>query len=163
MAKKNKLKSKNLLLEQEKIRNDLLQKNEALEKKQSELKILAIRENKILSELEGIETKITSKRYADAINSINKIKQNSGYFQNKLIDSDLIHTDDISELRKAFPNLTEGELTYCAMYKANLSNKEIATILNIDPKSASMRKYRIVKKLGLKNNSSLLNELSLVS
>lgn len=54
-----------------------------------------------------------------------------------------------------FPNLSMGENRLATLVKMNLSNPEIASILVIEPKSVSMYKYRLKKKLGLAEDESL--------
>jgi DNA-binding CsgD family transcriptional regulator len=50
---------------------------------------------------------------------------------------------------KAYPQLTQGERDFCSFVKLNLSNKEIAHLLQISPESVITKKYRILKKLEL--------------
>ena len=52
-------------------------------------------------------------------------------------------------LKQRFPQLTAYELRLCTYLKANLSTKEIATLLNITPDSAKKAKHRLRKKLRL--------------
>ena len=53
----------------------------------------------------------------------------------------------INKLKKRYPKLTVYDLRLCTYLKANLSTKEIATILNITPDSAKKAKHRLRKKL----------------
>jgi DNA-binding CsgD family transcriptional regulator len=50
-------------------------------------------------------------------------------------------------LSEAFPSMTENEKRLASMLRLNLSSKEIASILNISPKSVEMNRYRLRKKL----------------
>lgn len=53
-------------------------------------------------------------------------------------------------LKNQYPNLSSYDLRLCTYLKANLSTKEIATLLNITPDSAKKAKHRLRKKLRIK-------------
>jgi phosphate/sulfate permease len=53
----------------------------------------------------------------------------------------------IQRLCEAHPGLTDNEKRLIALLRLNLSSKEIASILNISPKSVEMNRYRLRKKL----------------
>lgn len=55
-------------------------------------------------------------------------------------------------LKEQFPELTSQELKFCCMIRSNLSTKEIATVLNISPRSVEVKRYRLKKKLQLQDN-----------
>lgn len=53
----------------------------------------------------------------------------------------------IHQLEETFPSMTDNEKRLASMLRLNLSSKEIASILNISPKSVEMNRYRLRKKL----------------
>ncbi|MEG1909847.1 MAG: tetratricopeptide repeat protein [Bacteroidales bacterium] len=55
-----------------------------------------------------------------------------------------------------FPDLTLSERKLCAFLKLNLTIKEIASIMNLDPNSVRVARVRLRKKLGLTNNEETL-------
>jgi hypothetical protein len=55
-------------------------------------------------------------------------------------------------LKEQYPELTSQELKFCCMIRSNLSTKEIATVLNISPRSVEVKRYRLKKKLQLQDN-----------
>ncbi|MBC8193869.1 MAG: hypothetical protein H8E18_15895 [FCB group bacterium] len=59
-----------------------------------------------------------------------------------------IHSDYISNLRIEHPNLTSREIKLCALLRLNLMSKEIANLMNIEPASVDIQRYRIRKKNG---------------
>ncbi|MEQ9403042.1 MAG: tetratricopeptide repeat protein [Cyclobacteriaceae bacterium] len=63
-------------------------------------------------------------------------------------------------LRAEFPSLTLNEIRLCSLLKMNLMNGEIASILNVETKSVTMKKYRLKKKLGLSEGDDLVKYLS---
>lgn len=52
-------------------------------------------------------------------------------------------------LKACYPELTAYDLRLCTYLKANLSTKEIATLLNITPDSVKKAKHRLRKKLDM--------------
>ncbi|GAB3637175.1 hypothetical protein GCM10027422_27650 [Hymenobacter arcticus] len=66
-----------------------------------------------------------------------------------------IHPEFFAQLRLRCPALTAGELKQCAYVKLNLTNKDIAGLLNIEPGSVKISHYRIKKKLELPEDESL--------
>ena len=67
------------------------------------------------------------------------------------------HPNFYKEIKTDFPTLTRNELKHCAFVKVNLSNKEIAKIINVSPKSVVMAQYRLKKKLKLPANQNLFD------
>ncbi|RLD70624.1 MAG: inorganic phosphate transporter [Bacteroidetes bacterium] len=53
----------------------------------------------------------------------------------------------IHRLTESFPKMTDNEKRLASLLRLNLSSKEIASILNISPKSVEMNRYRLRKKL----------------
>ena len=53
----------------------------------------------------------------------------------------------IHRMSEAFPSMTGNEKRLAVLLRLNLSSKEIASILNISPKSVEMNRYRLRKKL----------------
>jgi len=53
----------------------------------------------------------------------------------------------IHRVSETFPSMTENEKRLAVLLRLNLSSKEIASILNISPKSVEMNRYRLRKKL----------------
>lgn len=104
--------------------------------------------NKILK-----ETKLESL----AVNQRKKIQQLIQFNDNQLrINQDLeelfvnieqVNADFFERLNQIAPELTASEKQICALLRLNLSNKEIASIRNISPKSGEMARYRLRKKL----------------
>jgi len=66
-----------------------------------------------------------------------------------------VHPSFFSGLQEKHPELTSYELRYCAFLKLNLSAKDIAQINNISLRSVYMFRYRLKKKLHLKEEDDL--------
>ncbi|MCC6252634.1 MAG: tetratricopeptide repeat protein [Bacteroidia bacterium] len=71
------------------------------------------------------------------------------------LNINLINEDFYTSLHHKFPQLSDNEKKLCAMLRLNLSSKEIASILNISPKSVDMNRYRLRKKLEIPTHIEL--------
>jgi len=66
-----------------------------------------------------------------------------------------INESFFDELKKLNPNLTGNDYKLCALIKLNMSVKEMASVLNISPDSLKNARYRLKKKLNLKEEENL--------
>ena len=73
------------------------------------------------------------------------------------IHFDQVHNNFLHNIKRAYPELTPGDLKICAYLKMNLSSKEIAQLLNISLKGVEIGRYRLRKKLGLQQEVNLTN------
>tara|TARA_R110000868_G_scaffold100301_5_gene275904 strand:- start:1486 stop:4275 length:2790 start_codon:yes stop_codon:yes gene_type:complete len=70
-----------------------------------------------------------------------------------------VHEDFFKSLKAKHDNLTPKDLKICAYIKMNLSNKEIAPLLNVSIRGLETHRYRLKKKLDLENEISLSDYL----
>lgn len=63
----------------------------------------------------------------------------------------------IHRISESFPSMTENEKRLAVLLRLNLSSKEIASILNISPKSVEMNRYRLRKKLKVDPKAGLVD------
>jgi AraC family chitin signaling transcriptional activator len=68
--------------------------------------------------------------------------------------------DFFNKLNDLHPHLTPNDIRICAFIKLNIPNKQMASLLNINPKSLEMTRYRLRKKLNLNPGTDLFNYLS---
>ncbi|MDN5350416.1 MAG: hypothetical protein PWQ54_1812 [Bacteroidales bacterium] len=65
----------------------------------------------------------------------------------------------VKKLKQHFPDLTKNEERLCAMLRLNLSSKEIAALNNTSIRAVEMGRYRLRKKLKLKQEQSIIDYL----
>ncbi|MCG8305791.1 MAG: tetratricopeptide repeat protein [Cytophagales bacterium] len=70
-------------------------------------------------------------------------------------DLDQIEEEFFYKIHRQFPNLTNNDRRLMAQLRMKLSSKEISTLNNISVKSVEISRYRLRKKLNLKNGESL--------
>ncbi|WP_053989871.1 LuxR C-terminal-related transcriptional regulator [Mangrovimonas sp. TPBH4] len=70
-----------------------------------------------------------------------------------------VHEEFFNGLKSKFPKLTHKDLKLSAYIKMNLTNKEIAPLMNISVRGVETHRYRLKKKLNLENDTSLTHFL----
>ena len=68
---------------------------------------------------------------------------------------DRIHETFFRNLKQQYPDLTSGDLRFCALLRLNLPTKEIAKLLNISIRGVDAARYRLRKKFNLPQEDSL--------
>lgn len=163
---KENLKQSQLILELEKDKLEIELKEK--DKRLAFITMNGVKRNNLMNELkQEIQEAEQFDQSKEAKQTIRKIL--------KKIESELDNNEDWEIFEKYFnvvfggllerlvlkyPQLTQGDLKLLAYLKLNLSNKEIANLLNISYRSVEMSKYRLRKKLDLEANdnfSSMLN------
>lgn len=72
---------------------------------------------------------------------------------------DLIHENFFRNLVERYPTLTPVDLRFCALLRLNLSTKDIAKFTNLTVRGIETARYRLRKKLGIKDKESLVQFL----
>lgn len=68
---------------------------------------------------------------------------------------DRIHENFFRNLKQQYPDLTSGDLRFCALLRLNMPTKEIAKFLNISVRGVDAARYRLRKKFNLSSEDSL--------
>ncbi len=142
--------------------------NEIIESKKRELTSSTLRliqnsemNNTIIGELEKLN-QYTNNAGNEIIKSIiNNLSLNAGgsIWQEFEMRFENVYESFYRALNKLFPDLTQGEKKLCALLRLNLSSKEIATLMFQNSQSVDMARYRLRKKLNLKQNENLTDFL----
>jgi tetratricopeptide (TPR) repeat protein/DNA-binding CsgD family transcriptional regulator len=78
-----------------------------------------------------------------------KFKEEELGLDKLLIQFNNIHPSFNSSLLKSYQKLSHSDLQFCMLYRMNMSTKDIAALLQIEPRSIYAKKYRIMEKMGL--------------
>ena len=163
--KEKELQFKNKLLEEENFlkQRNLELKNELLESYKNEIVQIASRETKLNSILKHLEKTIDKSEFEKIVDTIqlsDSPLESKQIILDKIISFD---ADFVKKLQKAHPDLTKAEIEFCLLTRLNLTTKEMAEILHITQKGVFMKRYRLLKKIQLDEDSNLLNYLLMVS
>jgi len=134
--------------------------------KKKEMMTLAlniIQKNKFIQDLQNKVVKLTST--ATNVTTIKNLQKLSVVIKEHLyIDKDRktfqlyieeLHQDFFLQLESEYSDLTTNEKRLCALLRLDLSSKEIASVLNISPKSVEMNRYRLRKKMKISGSENL--------
>ncbi len=127
----------------------MVQKNELLASLKTQIQEL----NKLYPDsrhqgLKGIESILQSNLYLD------------GDWKKFKLHFEQVHPHFFENLVAKYPSLTKNEIRLYAYFHINLSTKEIAALLNIDPASVRRAKTRLYKKMALVEESDLQDDSS---
>lgn len=114
----------------------LYQKNEMLVSLRDQIKKLSYKDTSEETRKELKEIKSTLKNDLYLENDWEKFK----------VHFESVHPDFFKDLKEKYPDLTPNEVRLSAYLHLNMSAKEIATLLNINPTSVHRAKSRLMKK-----------------
>ncbi len=125
--------------------NYILNRNEILDKLKKEIKNLKNNPDKNIDKLA---------RLVNQSLSFDKDRKEL------LIRVEQTHQSFFYKLQNKFPDLTDNEKRILALVMAELSTKEIASLLNISVGSVDMARYRLRKKMKIEPNQSIIDFLA---
>ena len=96
-----------------------------------------------------------NKALNNTIKQIDFIIDNNDEWEQLKLHFDTVFSGFYDKLLTEYPALTETELRHCMFIKLHIQTKEIARILNVDPRSVQTARYRIKKKLNLTETQDL--------
>ncbi len=143
-------------LENEKMQRDLDQKEREL----TTTSLQIYEKNSFIHQIQKKLEKI-SENHGEVGQDFKEINKNLN--ENLNLDADWdkfkIHFEQVhplffQKLTQKYNSLSNNDLKILSYLKINLNTKEIAKLLNIDPKSIKMAKYRLKKKLDISNNEN---------
>ncbi|WP_306567088.1 tetratricopeptide repeat protein [Flavobacterium lindanitolerans] len=109
----------------------------------------------IENESSGTDSKSNSVK-----SSLQQIIKQKDYWKEFSIKFGQIHPNFNDKLQERFPVLTKNDINFCSLLKLNLSNKEIATLLQISHESVITKKYRIKKKINIQDDNEFQKIIS---
>ena len=147
---------KNLIQQQHLHEQELTNaQKEIIEEKQRELTSTALR----MANYQDSIGEIIEKCENDGFSKVNDIKKELQYLMKqkdywKQFETrfNSLHPEFSNVLTNKYSKLTKNDIEFCSLLKLNLSNKEIASLLQISHESAITKKYRIKKKMEISDD-----------
>lgn len=147
---------KNLIKQQHLHEQELTNaQKEIIEEKQRELTSTALR----MANYQDSIAEIIEKCENDGFNKVNDIKKElqhlmkqKDYWKQFETRFNSLHPEFANVLTNKYSKLTKNDIEFCSLLKLNLSNKEIASLLQISHESAITKKYRIKKKMEISDD-----------
>lgn len=148
---------KNLMVQQHEYEQEFANsQKDIIQEKERELTSTALRLadyqnniNEIIEKCESgqiADTKTLKKDLAQLIRQKDYWKQFETRFNN-------LHPEFSQTLTSRYSKLTKNDIEFCSLLKLNLSNKEIASLLQISHESVITKKYRIKKKIEINDDT----------
>lgn len=150
-------------IKEEKLDQELAFNVKELELRKQELTAYALQLAHKNETLEKVKTDVADlgeynrRAIQSIVNTINLNKNDDESWEGFRKRFTSIHRDFESTVQQRYPTVTPNELRLMSLLKMNLSNKEIANILNISADGIKKARYRLRKKLALKTGESLEN------
>lgn len=142
------------MLQQQTTNKDLQEKLEVNQRELASTTLYVAQKNALLAELKGrIEelNKLNPNGKQKELLGIKSLLQSNLYLDEDWtrfkLHFEQVHPHFFEELQAKYPALTKNELRLLSYFHMNLSTKEIAALLNIDPASVRTAKTRLLKKM----------------
>jgi ligand-binding sensor domain-containing protein/DNA-binding CsgD family transcriptional regulator len=117
----------------------------------------------IKDDLENIKTASETERFKSLKNLSRTLEseiENKESWDQFLLYFNQTHQDFIHQLQTKHPNLTQNDLRMCALTRLNMSNRDMATLLNISITGIEKSRYRLKKRLDLTVDDDLSRYLT---
>ncbi|WP_254151942.1 triple tyrosine motif-containing protein [Chryseosolibacter indicus] len=152
--------------EKEKILKDKEQLEEDVIYKSKELvnyTTLLVKKRELLIEMQdqlkelkdAVKNESSRQSVRELLKKINGNLQNEEHIKVFEANFERVHHDFFTKLKANFPDLTQKELQLCAFVRMNLTNKEIASILNLSVRGIETARYRLRKRLGMSHEEDM--------
>lgn len=129
---------------------------EIIEEKQRELTSIALQMANYQDSLNNLVEKCddaTFTKVAQVKKELQQLTRQKDYWKQFETRFNNLHPDFNNNLVNRFSKLTKNDIEFCSLLKLNLSNKEIASLLQISHESAITKKYRIKKKMEITDDA----------
>ncbi|WP_290477365.1 MULTISPECIES: triple tyrosine motif-containing protein [unclassified Leeuwenhoekiella] len=101
----------------------------------------------------SLRTQAARKRLQEVLFNLNQHRMGEEYLNVFDVHFEKVHENFFNRLKELEPSISKRELRLCAFVKMNLTNKEIAPLLNISTRGVETARYRIRKKLNVNDES----------
>lgn len=128
---------------------------EIIEEKQRELTSTALRMANYQDSVADIVLKCDSgvlNKIPDVKKELQQLVKQQDYWKQFETRFNNLHPEFGTTLTNRYAKLTKNDIEFCSLLKLNLSNKEIASLLQISHESAITKKYRIKKKMEINDD-----------
>jgi DNA-binding CsgD family transcriptional regulator len=138
------------------------QLNEALVSKERELTALTMQlaniQDSIISTLDQAVNEFKENKefnFLSIVKDIRLVLSQKDYWSEFIIKFTQVHPNFNANLKAKYPVLSSKDISFCSLIKLNLSNKEIANLLQVSHESVITKKYLLKKKLALSADQDL--------
>jgi AraC family chitin signaling transcriptional activator len=148
-----------ILKDKEQLEEDIIYKSKEL----VNYTMLLVKKRELLTEMhddlkalkEVVKNDTSRQTVRDLLKKINTNLQSEEHIKVFEANFERVHHEFFAQLKANFQDLTQKELQLCAFVRMNLTNKEIASILNISVRGIETARYRLRKRLGMSHEEDM--------
>lgn len=96
-------------------------------------------------------------KVAEIVQDLNQMLHANAENDQLCIDFEAANPDFVARLKRRYETLSSSDIRYLSFVRMNLSNKEIAELMNITPESCKRRRQRLAKKMGMETSAELFD------
>lgn len=148
LFQKSKVRKRELILKDAEIKNQILEK-EIITSKLKTYTDKIIEKNGLINKLNLELNELDRKSFSEGL--IENISNESNWAK-FMIEFELLYNNFFTQIKEDNPEITQTDLRFLALIKLNLSDKEIADVLNISYDAARKGKSRLKKKINIQTN-----------
>lgn len=134
-------------------------KTALLEQNKMDMLKISEQEYKLKKFIEALKKHLNENNLQAAQNLVDAFTVNKNPWKLTIEKFKKFDSQFIKKLKSKHPKLSKSDIEFCILVKMNMSNTEIAQILNIATNSVFMKKYRVVKKMKLEKSIDFFNYL----
>ena len=155
---------KNLIEQQHLFEQEVTKNNKLIiDEKQREATSMALRMATYYDNINILLEKFNTPGYttlSDIKHELQQLAKQKDYWKQFETRFNNLNPEFSNTLTTNFSKLTKNDIEFCTLLKLKLSNKEIASLLQISHESVITKKYRIRKKMGIQDEAELEMMLS---
>ncbi len=150
------------LLEQERLKNEIENRNRKLATKALQISGRNELIKEVINSLTD-QTEIARNAFLSTkIKELKKILKNDSEWDSFLTHFEEVNHGLLTKLRNNHPELTANDIRFLSYLYMELTTKEIASLFNITVEAARKRKERISNKMGLEDSSALYSYITAI-
>ncbi len=88
-------------------------------------------------------------RLSELLDQLKNSKEQKLSIEILLAQFNAVHQTFASQLLKKIPDLSQADVQFCTLVRMKMTTKKISVLLNIEPRSIYIKKYRTMGKMGL--------------
>lgn len=108
---------------------------------------------------ELLKSEESRKKITEIFQKLNQHKIGKEYIELFDVNFEKVNSIFFERLKQIDPTLTQKELNICAFIKMNLTNKEIAPLINVSSRTIENVRYRLRKKLNIQREDNFISFL----
>lgn len=134
-------------------------KEQIIEQQKSELLFQINESTKLREKLTTMIKNNKGENNQEIFSQLDQLKADKKHWEHFMAKFNATFPDFTKKLADKYPELTNADLQFCSLLRLNLNNKEIASVLNIEPISIYKKRSRLMDKMKINDSDSIENVL----